>query len=587
MDAMAAKSRLITASPSTESLGAWRISSKAAPSDGGGSEAVSSPPTPLPSTPTHQHDRRSPDGQELESPAAAPAAADKAAAAPVPQGRHLPFVPRPVYWTLRAIWTREELASLFDDAVLPDAGDPDADAEDRAGARAALAAPDAGDPDADAEDLAAGAALAAPGGDRPGGGLRQRQPAQQEQQQQRQEQEQRWGPDGGAGGKGGDADVQERVRLVRRALTEAAEAVRAENPLLYSARTQDAVGLAVLAGASLALLALFSLHYVGAAPWYAVVPAAALLTSLLHEVEHDLIHQLYFRGRRLSLPIVSSFTDAFSVSAVDAALALCYAFRPSTLQPFARRALHLHHHRAAGSASDLEERSITSGMPWGPLRLATTGDNLLAVLLRPRRTVHEMRAYLRAQPAAVRGDARARLGLVYANALGYAPLGVAHYLAWWSFLAVGLAARLAGAAPASLLAPALGALGLGGVGGATAAAASLWGALRFYAVTFGAPQFLRTFSLHAVSSNIHYYKGGRRAHSIVDQCQVVDSPLFWPLQLFCFNFGATHALHHFLPSQTFYVRQAVSARVRPALVAAGVRFNDLGTLARANRLPAA
>jgi hypothetical protein len=243
--------------------------------------------------------------------------------------------------------------------------------------------------------------------------------------------------------------------------------------------------------------------------------------------------------------------------------------------------LHLHHHRASGSASDLEERSITSGMSWGPLRFLTTGDNLLAILLRPRQTAHEMRSYLRAQPAAVKSDECARLRLVAINALGYAPVGFAHYLAWWAFLVVGAASLVSGVAPAALLASALSALGLGAGG----TPAWLWPALRFYGVAFGAPQFLRTFSLHVVSSNIHYYKGGSKAHSLIDQCQIVDSPLFWPFQLFCFNFGATHALHHFLPSQTFYVREAVSRRVRPALVAAGVRFNDLGTFARANRLP--
>jgi hypothetical protein len=29
------------------------------------------------------------------------------------------------------------------------------------------------------------------------------------------------------------------------------------------------------------------------------------------------------------------------------------------------------------------------------------------------------------------------------------------------------------------------------------------------------------------------------------QNQILDSPLCWPFQLFCFNFGATHILHHY------------------------------------------
>lgn len=36
----------------------------------------------------------------------------------------------------------------------------------------------------------------------------------------------------------------------------------------------------------------------------------------------------------------------------------------------------------------------------------------------------------------------------------------------------------------------------------------------------------------------------------------------------------------------FYIRQAISAEVLPVMKAQGVRFNDLGTFGRANRVPA-
>lgn len=35
----------------------------------------------------------------------------------------------------------------------------------------------------------------------------------------------------------------------------------------------------------------------------------------------------------------------------------------------------------------------------------------------------------------------------------------------------------------------------------------------------------------------------------------------------------------------FYIRQAISGEVLPVMKAQGVRFNDLGTFGRANRVP--
>jgi fatty acid desaturase len=477
---------------------------------------------------------------------------------------------------MRLVWSARQLESLFHDDVFPDDDGGEGGGEGDAAGPSGRAADDEG-------------------------GLRQAR-GQRQQQQQEEEEEEEEEEDGAEDD--GDAPAsetqdavaaaaaatseRERARLIREALSAAAEDARARHPALLP-RNQDAVGLAVLASSACLLVLLFVLHARGLAPAALVVPAAALLTSLLHELEHDLIHSLYFRGRAWTLPRLpfgGAGAPPLRLTAIDAALAVCFAFRPSTINPWARRALHLHHHRLSGTAGDLEERAITNGLAWSPLRLAATGDNLLAILLRPHQSLAELRSYLRSQPAAVRADAQARLRLIAANALGYAPFGLAHYAAWWSFLAVGAAGLLLGEAPEALLLRALG--GLPGAGAA-------WPALRFYAAAFGAPQFLRTFCLHFVSSNVHYYRGnsgkggkGAAAVPLVDQTQIIDAPLFWPLQLFCFNFGGTHALHHFAPAQPFYLRQAVSrdARVRAALRAGGVRFNDLGTFARANRLPA-
>ena len=56
-----------------------------------------------------------------------------------------------------------------------------------------------------------------------------------------------------------------------------------------------------------------------------------------------------------------------------------------------------------------------------------------------------------------------------------------------------------------------------------------------------------------------------------------------PLHLFCFNFGGTHAIHHFVVRDPFYLRQATAKAVYPILKKYGVRFDDYGTFLRSNR----
>jgi hypothetical protein len=85
-----------------------------------------------------------------------------------------------------------------------------------------------------------------------------------------------------------------------------------------------------------------------------------------------------------------------------------------------------------------------------------------------------------------------------------------------------------------------------------------------------------------VSSNVHYY-GDINPRNVVQQTQVWSSPWVLPFQLFCFNFGSTHAIHHFVVQEPFYLRQLVAREAHVVMREHGVRFNDFGTLLRANR----
>jgi hypothetical protein len=42
-------------------------------------------------------------------------------------------------------------------------------------------------------------------------------------------------------------------------------------------------------------------------------------------------------------------------------------------------------------------------------------------------------------------------------------------------------------------------------------------------------------------------------------------------------------MHHFVVSQPFYLRQMVAHKVYPVMKENGVRFNDFGSILRANR----
>jgi hypothetical protein len=105
-------------------------------------------------------------------------------------------------------------------------------------------------------------------------------------------------------------------------------------------------------------------------------------------------------------------------------------------------------------------------------------------------------------------------------------------------------------------------------------------------VVWVAPNVLRTFSLHFVTSNMHYY-GDVEDGNVMQQTQVLNPWWLWPLQLFCFNFGSTHAIHHFVVKEPFYVRQITAPAAHRVMRQMGVRFNDFGTFRRANRRVAA
>jgi fatty acid desaturase len=345
-----------------------------------------------------------------------------------------------------------------------------------------------------------------------------------------------------------NAEDAARSHRIRQGILEAGNALRARHPWLE--KNQNTIGMAIFWVSITGILGSAWAYYTGAFAWYVAIPVAAFWMSLLHELEHDLIHMMYFRKNK--------FWNDFMLGGV-------WLFRPSTINPWVRRRLHIHHHKVSGTESDLEERGITNGEKWGLRRLIMTGDNLLAVYLRPLTTYKMTRAFVRAV-AKDKADAHA---IARENLMGYFPLGVINYTLWHGFVVYHAVLFVAGLLGIEMAIPAMvGAI----VQGVT-----------FYVVAIAAPNALRTFCLHFVSSNMHYY-GDVEKGNIVQQCQIWTTPWVAPLHLFCFNFAGTHAFHHFVVRDPFYIRQWLAPGLYPLMRENGIRFNDFGTFKRANRM---
>ncbi len=284
---------------------------------------------------------------------------------------------------------------------------------------------------------------------------------------------------------------------------------------------QDAIGLFLFLTAAAGFVASAFALWQGIPLWI-TVPAAALFASILHEIEHDLIHDLYYRKNRFLQNLM---------------FAVIWLLRPNTISPWKRKGIHLLHHRTSGSEGDIEERLITNGMPYGIKRFLCMLDGFLNMILR-RREVMEipgMRAF------------NIRLA-----SLPMVPLFYGTLAAECAFVAAGYHGPF-----------------------------RVTGDFLFFAWIL--PNLIRQACLVFLSSSMHYFGD---VNSVYRQTQVLNAWYFWPLQLFAFNFGATHGIHHFVVNQPFYLREWIRPQAHAAFRRAGIRFNDLGTFRRANRYAA-
>ena len=140
--------------------------------------------------------------------------------------------------------------------------------------------------------------------------------------------------------------------------------LRERYPIL---KHQDALGAGILAFALAGMIGSAALYITGHMTWWVCLLLNAFFASLTHELEHDLIHSMYFRKQRVPHNLM---------------MGLVWLARPSTINPWIRRHLHLNHHKVSGTETDMEERAITNGEPWGFARLLMVGDNVMSAFIR-------------------------------------------------------------------------------------------------------------------------------------------------------------------------------------------------------------
>ena len=325
----------------------------------------------------------------------------------------------------------------------------------------------------------------------------------------------------------------ETIEVIRSAIRAEGERLRNNHPLL---KRQNLIGaivfLASIAGVTLSAYGYLS-GLIGALTCIVLV---ALFTSLLHELEHDLIHWQYFKDK----PLIHHLM-----------MLGVWVFRPGTINPWIRRHLHFLHHKVSGTEKDLEERGIGNGMDYRLARTLIMFDPLVGNIIKILREN--------------KGKKAMRIGRLL---LAYFPFGVLSVGIWYTFLLFHLVSVLATASGSPIA--------------WSSTQLSVMAYLNAAVVILIGPHYLRSFCLILISSTMHYYGN---VTSLLKQTQVLNAWYFWPFQLFCFNFGSTHAIHHFVVGEPFYIRQLTAKAAHKVMRDNGVPFNDLGTFSRANQFP--
>lgn len=339
---------------------------------------------------------------------------------------------------------------------------------------------------------------------------------------------------------------QEKSSRIRKEINQTYRQLKGAYPILNS---QNSIGLAIFLLSIIMIGVLSVTWYQGFVPTWIMILGNAFFMGVLHEIEHDLIHWLYFKQQKA----VHHFM-LFSV----------WILRPLTVNPWIRRTLHHHHHKYSGTLHDVEERSVTNGERWTLKRLLTTPDVVLGGLLRLHRMFRDMDSEVKGGNLKLETASRLKRIMF----LSIVPVTIFAHVILYMFFADALMHWFNGVMGTNLSFP--------------QGVENMLISLHVIIYTILLPNLLRQFCLHFITSNMHYF-GDVEEGNVMEQTQVLNIWWTYPMQLFCFFFGWTHSIHHFVVNETFYVRHIGRKKAQQVLRKYGVRFNDLGTFKRANR----
>ena len=322
---------------------------------------------------------------------------------------------------------------------------------------------------------------------------------------------------------------REKIQRISAVIRYAGDKLVRKFPIL---KRQNLLGALILLTSCFCFLLNSYLCIQGIMPAWLCFILNAFCTSFLHELEHDLIHNLYFGTRPF---IQNTF------------MTIIWIFRGNLISPWYRKMIHMLHHREAGQTIDIEERLIGNGMKYGLKRLITMFDTALGWI-----NFNELKQQI----------PQFSLKQIWGATF---PIFIIFNVIWFSFLThqgwkiINLIHTVVPPFPEWYIA-----------------------IVNTLMIVYVGPNILRQGCLSFVSSNCHYYGDIKKA-DILKQTQVLQPWYLFPFQLFCFNFGGTHAIHHFVIDQPFYLRQFISPLAHAAMKKYGVRFNDIATFIRNNR----
>lgn len=339
---------------------------------------------------------------------------------------------------------------------------------------------------------------------------------------------------------------QEKTSRIRKEINASYAKMKKAYPIF---NYQNTLGLFIFLG-SLAVIGLTSYYwYQGKVDTWLMIVINAFFMGVLHEIEHDLIHWLYFKGNKFVHHLM---------------LFVVWIIRPLTVNPWIRRTLHLHHHKYSGTKHDVEERSVTNGEKWSLKRFLTTADVVVGGLLRLRLMFKDMDKEVKEGRLKLDVSTKLRNYML----LSIVPITILAHVILYVYFGDLILDYLNAKFSTDFVLPVF------------LKDALDWLTIIIYTILL--PNLLRQFSLHFITSNMHYF-GDVEDGNVIEQTQVLTAWWTFPFQLFCFFFGWTHSIHHFVVNETFYVRHFGRKKAQEILKRYGVRFNDLGTFKRANR----